>query len=265
MKYVHLSETVSIKRVSETPTRGIFNIEGLFTGYGITLGNALRRALLSSLPGAAITQLKIKGVSHEFSTLPGMMEDVIQFTLNLKKVRFIFFATEPQTLILKAKGAREVTAGDIQSNALVRVVNPDLHLATLTKKQAELEAELVVEKGMGYVPAEKRKTERLTIGAIALDAIFSPVVNVNFRVENIRVGERTDYNRLILDIETDGSITPSEALHKTSNVLRDHFDKISAIDILKTDIEEFVSIEEGKEDEEKKKKQKTKIVKKKNK
>lgn len=233
MKYAYLSEAVSIKKVSETPTRGVFNIEGLFTGYGVTIGNALRRTLLSSLPGAAITQVKIKDISHEFSTLPGMVEDMLQFALNLKKVRFHFFAEEPQTLILKVKGDREVTAGDIQATALVKIINPDLHLATLTKKQAELEAELTVEKGLGYVPAEKRKAERLLIGAIMLDAVFSPVINVTFKVENMRVGDRTDYNRLILDIETDGSITPSEALHKTSNVLRDHFDKISAVELLK--------------------------------
>lgn len=232
MKFTHLSETVSIKKVSETPMRGVFNVEGLFTGYGVTIGNALRRALLSSLPGAAVTQVKIKDVNHEFSTLPGMMEDILQFSLNLKKVRFHFFAEEPQTLILKMKGDKEVSAGDIQSTVLVKVINSDLHLATLTKKQAELEAELTVEKGLGYVPAEKRKLERLSIGAIMLDAIFSPVVNVTFKVENMRVGDRTDFNRLILDIETDGSITPSEALHKTSNVLRDHFNKISAVELL---------------------------------
>lgn len=231
MKYALLSDTVTIKRISETDKVGVFHVEGLYTGYGLTLGNALRRALLSSLPGAAITQVKVKGVNHEFSTLPGMMEDVVQFTLNLKKVRFHFFADEPQTLTLKAKGEKEIKAGDIQSTTLVQVVNPELHLATLTDKNAEIDAELTVEKGMGYVSAEARHLERLPVGTIVLDAIFSPIVRITFNVENMRVGERTDYNRLEIEIETDGSITPSEALKKTSNVLKDHFGRITAIEV----------------------------------
>lgn len=224
----HLSETVAVKVVSEKGNVGVFHIEGLYTGYGNTLGNALRRALLSSLPGAAITQIKVKGVDHEFSTIPGMMEDVIEFTLNLKKVWFHFFADEPQVLTLKVKGEREVTAGDIQSTTLVKVVNPSLHLATLSKKNAELDMELTVEKGLGYVPSEARKLERLPVGTIVLDAIFSPVLRVAFSVENMRVGDRTDYNRLAVEIETDGSMSPSEAFHKAANILKDHFEKMAA-------------------------------------
>ena len=220
MKYSYLSETLSIKKSGETPTFGSFGIEGLYTGYGTTVGNALRRVLLSSLPGAAITQMKIKGVDHEFSTLPGMTEDVVEFLLNLKKVRFHFFADEPQALTLKVKGERAVTAADIQSTTLVQVVNKDLHLATLTKKNAELDMEITVEKGLGYVTAESRKLERLPVGTVVLDAIFSPVVRVEFSVEDMRVGERTDYNRVRLEIETDGTISPSEALHKASNILK---------------------------------------------
>lgn len=227
MKYSHLSETVSIKTISEKGNIGVFHVEGLYTGYGHTVGTALRRSLLSSLPGAAITQIKVKGVDHEFSTVPGMLEDVVEFTLNLKKVRFHFFADEPQVLTLKAKGEREVTAGDIEETTLVRVVNPSLHLATLTKKNAELDLELTVEKGLGYVPAEARRLERLPVGTIVLDAIFSPVVRVAATVENMRVGDRTDYHRLILEIETDGSLAPSEALHKAGNILKDHFEKIA--------------------------------------
>lgn len=233
MKYSHLSETVEIKKISETDKVGIFHIEGLYTGYGTTIGNVLRRVLLSSLPGAAITQIKIKGVDHEFSTVPGMIEDIVDFTLNLKKVRFHFFAEEPQVLSLQVKGEREVKAGDIESTAMVKVVNPELHLATLTKKNAELAMELTVEKGLGYVPSESRKLERLAVGTVVLDAIFSPIVRVEFQMENMRVGERTDYNRLKIEIETDGSISPSEALHKSANVLRDHFDKVSALPITK--------------------------------
>jgi DNA-directed RNA polymerase subunit alpha len=234
MKYTHVSEAVTIRKVSEEGTVGIFHIEGLYTGYGVTLGNAIRRALLSSLPGAAITQIKIQGVDHEFSTLPGMVEDMVEFILNLKQVRFHFFANEPQVLALHVKGETSVTAGNIESNAFVKVINKDLLLATLTKKSAELNMELTVEKGLGYVPAESRKLERLPVGTIVLDAVFSPIVRVAFSVENMRVGDRTDYNRLTLEVETDGSISPSEALHKAGNILKDHFEKVSAIEVLPT-------------------------------
>lgn len=234
MKYTHVSEAVTIRKVSEEGTIGVFHVEGLYTGYGATLGNALRRALLSSLPGAAITQIKIKGVDHEFSTLPGMVEDMVEFILNLKQVRFHFFANEPQVLALRVKGETSVTAGDIESTTLVKVINKDLPLATLTKKSAELDMELTVEKGLGYVPAESRKLERLPVGTIVLDAVFSPIVRVAFSVENMRVGDRTDYNRLALEVETDGSISPSEALHKAGNILKDHFDKVSAIEVTPT-------------------------------
>lgn len=253
MKYTHLSETVSIKKVSEKDSVGVFHIEGLYTGYGITLGNALRRALLSSLPGAAITQIKIKGIDHEFSTIPGMVEDVIEFTVNLKKVKFHFFADEAQTLRLHVKGEKKVSAGDIQSTTLVQVVNTNLHLATLTKKSGEIDIELVVEKGLGYVPSESRRLERLSVGTIVLDAIFSPVVQVEFSVENMRIGERTDFNRLKIKIETDGSINPSEALHKASNVLRDHFDKISAVAVTEVEVKEFKKKKEKKKKERPKK------------
>jgi len=226
MQYTRLSESVKIKKISEKDNIGIFHIEGLYTGYGTTLGHALRRVLLSSLPGAAITQIKIKGVNHEFSTLPGMVEDIVEFTLNLKRVRFHFLSDQPQTLTLKVKGEKDVTAGDIQSIAQVKVVNKDLHLAKLTKKNAELDMELIVEKGLGYVPAEARRMERLSVGTVVLDAVFSPVIRAAVGVENMRVGERTDYNRLNLEIETDGSISPSSALHKASSILKDHFDVI---------------------------------------
>jgi len=235
MQYSHVSDSVLAKKVSEKDNVGVFHIEGLYTGYGTTLGNALRRVLLSSLPGAAITQIKIKGVNHEFSTLPGMAEDIVEFTLNLKKIRFHFFADQPQTLTLKVKGERGVTAADIESTPLVQVINKDLYLATLSKKGAELDMEITVEKGLGYVPSEARKLERLTVGMIVLDAVFSPVERASISIENMRVGDRTDYNRLILEIETDGSITPSEALHKASSILKDHFDKISEIEVTSTE------------------------------
>ncbi len=235
MNYAYLSETVKVEKVSEDEKVGVFDVEGLFRGYGITIGNALRRVLLSSLPGAAITRFKIKGVGHEFTTIPGIVEDVLEFGLNLKQVRFRFYADEPQILILKAKGEKEVKAGDISGNAQVQIQNPELHLATLTTKSAELEVELTVDKGLGYQPVEAQRAGRLPIGVIALDAVFSPVVNANFRVENMRVGDRTDYNKVRFEIETDGTISPSEALHKAVNILADHFKKISEIAVIKSE------------------------------
>jgi DNA-directed RNA polymerase subunit alpha len=246
MKYSHLSEAVTIKKVSEKNNVGVFHVEGLYNGYGVTLGNAFRRVLLSSLPGAAITQIKIKNIDHEFSTLLGMMEDIVEFTLNLKRVRFHFDADEPQTLKLHMKGEREVKAEDIESTTFVQVINKDLHLATLTKKAADLDMEITVEKGLGYVISESRKMERLSVGTIVLDAIFSPIVRVSFHSEDMRVGDRTDYNRLKLEIETDGSISPSEALHKASKILKDHFEKMSAVEV--TPVEKSEKPEKKKKD-----------------
>lgn len=231
MEYTYLSDTLKVKKVSEDDANGVFEIEGLFRGYGLTIGNALRRVLLSSLPGAAITRFKVKGVGHEFSTIPGVVEDVVELSLNLKKVRFAFYADEPQELTLKFKGEGEVKASDIKGNQQAQVVNPKLHIATLNSKSAELDLTLVVEKGLGYVPAEAQKSERLPVGTIALDAVFSPVTNVNFVVENMRVGDRTDYNRVRFDIETDGTISPSSAIHKAANIFRDHLEKIAAIEV----------------------------------
>ncbi len=232
MEFTYLSESVSIKKVSETITDGVFEIEGLYNGYGLTLGNALRRALFSSLPGAAITQVKIKGVDHEFSTIPNVLEDIVEICLNLKKIRFRILVDEPQTLTLKIKGEKEVLASDIKTGSQIEIISPDIHIATLSSKSAELDMELVVEKGLGYVPVEVRKFEKLPVGTIALDSLFSPVVKVNFSVENMRVGDRTDYNKLKLEIRTDGSITPSSALHKAGNILKDHFDKIAKVEVM---------------------------------
>ncbi|PIP46188.1 MAG: DNA-directed RNA polymerase subunit alpha [Candidatus Colwellbacteria bacterium CG23_combo_of_CG06-09_8_20_14_all_42_19] len=231
MEFTYLRESVSIKRVSEDAKAGVFAIEGLYRGYGLTVGNALRRVLLSSLPGAAVTRFKIKGIKHEFTTIPGVKEDVVEIGLNFKKVRFHFYAGESQVLTLKIKGERQVKAGDIKGNADVEVANPNLHIATLTSKDAELDIELTVEKGLGYVPVESQKVEKLSIGTMALDAVFSPVVNVNFTVENMRVGDRTDYNRVLLHVETDGTVSPSRAVHKAADILLDHFKRISDVEI----------------------------------
>lgn len=231
MEKIRLSEHLNVKIVSEDATAGTFEIEGLYTGYGITLGNTLRRVLFSSLVGAAVTSVKIKGVGHEFTTIEGVKEDVVEVMLNLKKVRFAFNIgyseyEKPEVVVLKTKGEGAVTAADIKETNLIKVINKDQHIATITKKGVELEMELTIEKGLGYVSVEQLKTEALPVGVIQLDAIFSPVKKVNFTVENMRVGERTDFNRLRLVIETDGSLKPSEALRKASSILEDHFGKV---------------------------------------
>ena len=236
MEYAYLSSTVSIKTVSEDIKNGVFEMEGLFAGYGRTVGNALRRALLSSLPGAAVTEIKIKGVPHEFSTLPGLKEDVVELALNFKKLRFRLHVDEPQVLSLKVKGERSVTAGDIELNSNVELINPEEVIGTLTAKDGELDMEVRVERGLGYVPVEARKTDgRLPIGTIAVDAIFTPVIKVDYTVEDMRVGDRTDYNRLRIDITTDGTISPSSALHKAANILKDHFEKVGSVTVAEFD------------------------------
>ena len=234
MEITHLSDTVSIKTVSEEGNKGVFVVEGLYTGYGLTLGNALRRTLLSSLPGSAVTYIKIKGVPHEFSTMAGVKEDLIQIMLNFKALRFKMDIDEPQVLVLKSKGEKKLTGADIELNSLVEILNPEVELVTVTEKGTEFDCEITVERGLGYSPVEARKTEKLPVGVVALDAFFSPVVSVNYNVENMRVGDRTDYNRLTLEIETDGAITPSSALHKSTNILKDHFEKVSALEVLET-------------------------------
>ena len=252
MYWGYLSKTVSIKTVSEEINRGVFEVEGLFAGYGLTIGNAIRRVLLSSLPGAAVTQLKIKNVSHEFSTLPGVKEDIVELSLNFKKLRFGMSIDEPQFLTLKAKGEKIVTAEDVKTNSSVKLLNPGEVLAHLTEKNAELDIEIKVERGLGYSSVESRKEEeKLAIGTIAIDAFFSPITNVSYSVENMRVGDRTDYNRLRLEIETDGTISPSAALHKTAKILNDHFTAISELQVNEFNI---VGDEEDKKETKSKKK-----------
>jgi len=200
--------------VSEEGFSGTYEIEGLYPGYGHTLGNSLRRIILSSLPGIAITSIKIAGVDHEFSAVAGVKEDVITLILNLKKVRIQMSSDEAQTIELKVKGVKEVTAGDIEVPGQVKILNPDLYIASLGSKSAELSIEMKVEKGLGYVPKEILQKNQTEIGHITLDAIFSPIRRVNYEVENMRVGDRTDFNKLKLFIETDGTITPKQALEE---------------------------------------------------
>lgn len=211
------------KLVFSEANKAIFEIKTLYPGYGVTLGNALRRVLLSSLVGAAITRVKIENILHEFSTLPGVLEDILDITLNLKKVRIKMDIEGPVELTLEAKGNREVKAKDIKTVTGVKIVNPDQHIATLTSDKAELKMILTVEKGRGFSPAEERTKERLLPGEIVLDAIFSPVINATYEIENIRYQERTDYNLLRLTIETDGTKTPEEALEEATKILIDQF------------------------------------------
>jgi len=207
----------------------IFEIEDLYPGYGVTLGNAFRRVLYSSLPGAAVTQIKIKGAPHEFSTIKGVREDVLEIILNLKQVYFKLHSEEPQIATIKTKGARKITAKDIEHPSQLEIANKDAYITTLTSKDATFEAELTIESGLGYVPAEQQKKERVDIGTIALDAIFSPMRRVNFEVENMRVGDRTDYNRLSIEIITNGTISPEEAFEYASNLLVEHFQVVGGL------------------------------------
>lgn len=206
----------------EKPNEGVLVLEPCYYGYGTTIGNALRRVLLSSLPGAAVTAIKIKGAQHEFSTLSNVVEDVLDIILNLKSLRLRLWNDEPTRILLKVKGSKKVTAADFEKNSNVEIVNPDLLIATLTDKKAELEMEAVVERGRGYVPAETRSRVGQELGMIMVDALYSPVRNVGYRVEAVRVGEITNYDRLIMNIETDGTITPEEAVRNSAQILVDY-------------------------------------------
>ncbi len=205
--------------VSEDTFVGVYEIEGLYPGYGHTLGNSLRRIILSSLPGYAITAVKIDGVAHEFSTINGIQEDVISIILNLKRVRFKAVGDGVHTATISAKGATTVTAGDIKVSGDMEVINKDQVIAHLTDKSASLEVELTIEKGLGYVPKETLQKDKVDIGTINVDAIFTPIRRVHYEVEQMRVGNRTDYNRLRLSLETDGIVSPREALEQSIAIM----------------------------------------------
>jgi len=208
------------KVIKKKENQARFEIEALYPGYGITIGNALRRVLLSSLPGAAITQVKIKGAQHEFSTMKGVLEDVMMIIMNLKQLRFRVYADEPQKATLEVKGEKTIKGSDFKLPAQVELINKNCHLATITDKKTKLEMEIQIEKGIGYEPVERRKrTGKLEIGVIPVDAIFTPIKRVSFKVENMRVGERTDFDRLYLDIETDGTIVPEDAFSQAVDIL----------------------------------------------
>jgi len=215
--------TPQVKRVEGTATYGKFEIEPLEPGFGTTLGNTLRRVLLSSLWGAAVTSIQIEGVAHEFTSIPHVKEDVTEIILNLKQLNLKSFTEDPVVLILDVKGPAEVHAGDIHSNSDVEVVNPDLYLCTIAAK-GHLRLELNVERGKGYVPADRNKHEGQPIGMIPIDSIFSPVHKANFVVEKTRVGQSTDYDRLILELWTDGSMSPEEAVSNAASLFTQHLE-----------------------------------------
>ncbi len=200
--------------VLEEGNKGVFEIDGLYPGYGHTLGNSLRRIILSSLPGASITSIKIDGISHEFQAMDGIKEDVIVIILNLKRLRFKMISDEPQTATLSIKGPKEVLASDIKTGGQVEILNPELHIAEVTGK-VSLNIELKIEKGLGFIPKEVMQKEKVDIGTIAVDAIFTPIRRVSYEVENMRVGDKTNHNRLRISIETDGTLSAREALSQS--------------------------------------------------
>lgn len=217
-------ENLKISTVSEDKHVGIFEIEPLPTGFGTTLGNTLRRVLLSSIRGAAVTQAKIAGVSHQFTTIPGVKEDVVEVTMNLKKLRVQLHGDNPVIVTIKKKGPGAVTGADIITSSEVEIMNKDLHIATLADSKSEFSAELTVESGEGYSPMEERQTSK--IGVIVLDSVFSPIVGSMYKVEPTRFGKRADYDKLTLTVETDGSISPTQALKDAADVLRAFYQSI---------------------------------------
>jgi DNA-directed RNA polymerase subunit alpha len=221
MKDFQVPVRVEVDKESLSPTYGKFTAEPFERGFGTTVGNSLRRVLLSSLTGAAVTTVRIEGVLHEFSTIPGVTEDVTAIILNVKSLRLKLHTDKPKTIRLRKKGPGEAKASDIIHDADVAVLNKDLHIATLDK-ESTLDMEMVIKPGRGYVSAERNKEEGLPIGVIAVDSIFTPVKRVNFQVENARVGRVTDYDKLLLEVWTDGSMVPHDALSTAAGILRDH-------------------------------------------
>jgi len=224
MKWKNLQMPKNVEMEDKTSTNQYakFSIEPLERGFGVTLGNALRRVLLSSLPGAAVAAVKIEGVQHEFSTLPGVKEDIPEVLLNLKGIRFKLHGDAPKMATFDVRGKATITAGDLKVDADVEVLNPTLHVATLNK-DGEFRGEVEIGAGRGYVSAENQATQDRPIGVLPLDSMFSPVTKVNFEVENTRIGQRIDYDKLTLEIWTDGSVIPSDALAYAAKILKDHF------------------------------------------
>ncbi len=235
--------SVEIVEISDDNTYGKFTVEPLERGYGITLGNSLRRIMLSSLPGAAVTSVKIDGVLHEFSTIQGVKEDVTEIILNLKGLSIRMHGNEPKTVRIEAKGEGIITAGDIIADADVEILNPEMHIATLDEDGA-ITMEINVSKGRGYVPAENNKTSGMPIGVIPVDSIFTPVTKVNYFVEDTRVGQVTDFDRLIIEVFTDGSIMPDEATSLAAKIMNEHLNLFVNLTEHVSDVEIMVQKEE---------------------
>lgn len=208
---------------SDVPNMGKMVITPCHQGYGTTLGNALRRVLLSSLPGAAVESIKIKGVQHEFSSMEGVLEDTIEIILNIKELAVKSYSAEPVTLSLSKKGIGDITAGDFEKNSDIEIVNPDLKIATVTDKDLTFEMDIIVGQGRGYLPVAEKETKNLDLGTIAVDSLYTPIRDVGYSVEMTRVGDVTDYEKLTLSIETNGAITPKEAVSQATKILTDHF------------------------------------------
>ncbi|MGH7450186.1 MAG: DNA-directed RNA polymerase subunit alpha [bacterium] len=241
---LQMPESVELEESSYSSTFGRFIVQPMERGFGTTIGNALRRVLLSSLPGAAITILKIDGVHHEFSTISSVVEDVAEIILNLKEVRFKLINKKPDRVVLELKGPHEFKAGDIQNGTTdFEILNPDHHIATLNKG-ADLRVELRIGRGHGYVPAEDNKLPDMPLGSIPIDAIYTPIKNVSYRVENMRVQQRIDYEKLIMEITTDGSVTPDDALTYAGKILRDHVNLFINFDIKPEIEDEPVEVDE---------------------
>jgi DNA-directed RNA polymerase subunit alpha len=237
--------------VDNSKTSATFNVEPLRGGYGMTLGNSLRRVLLSSIQGAAIVAFRINGVSHEFTTIQGLREDVVDISLNIKQIRIKTFTDKPQTLKLSKKGGGVVTAGDIAKNADVEIVNPEQIIAIIDDTKASIDMELIVEPGIGYETTDNRDTSDLPAGFIAIDSIFSPVARVRYKVESTRVGRDTDYDKLILTIDTDGSISPRDAFEQAAAILTNQYKALSgSTEVVTVDISTSSSVSDtsGEED-----------------
>jgi DNA-directed RNA polymerase subunit alpha len=243
MEY-HITLPSKPRIVSEEGMQGVYEIDSLYPGYGHTLGNSLRRIILSSLPGATVTQVKIEGVPHEFATIDGVRETVMEVLLNLKRIHFVLHGDESQTISLSQKGAGEVTAKDFKLPSQVEIKNLDQHVAELSGK-ASLEIEATIERGLGYVPREVLTKEKVDIGTIALDATFTPIRRVNYEVENMRVGDRTDFNRLRILIETNGTVSPREALEQSIETM---IHQLKAVIGFQEAVAEAVSSAKGSDD-----------------
>ncbi len=241
---LQMPESVERDESTYAATYGKFVVEPLERGFGVTLGNSLRRVLLSSLTGAAITHVRFEGVLHEYSTIPGVVEDVSEILLNLKQVWIKLINKHPDKIMIELKGAGTFTAGDIKKYSPdLEILNPELHIATLNE-DADIKMEIRIGRGRGYVPAEENRLPDQAIGTIVLDAVFNPIRKVNYAVENTRVGDRTDYEKLILEVETNGSVTPDDALTYAGNILKEHIELFISFDVEPEEEEESPQIDE---------------------